>query len=117
MEIKGLIHKIYDTQIFESGFQKREFVINTGGDYPQMIKCELIKDKCSLLDNYEVGQDVSVSINIRGSYHEPSDRYFVNILAWKMDKVDGAPQQEVKEQQTFSDGSPAPEESGDSLPF
>ena len=38
MEIKGTIEAIFETKEFKSGFKKREFVINTGGDYPQSVK-------------------------------------------------------------------------------
>ena len=40
----GTITYIGEVQTFDSGFQKREFVIQTYGDYPQDIKFELLKD-------------------------------------------------------------------------
>ena len=44
MEINGTLEAIFDTKEFKSGFKKREFVVNTGGDYPQSIKMEVVKD-------------------------------------------------------------------------
>lgn len=85
-ELTGKMKVINDTQTFESGFQKREFVVTTDDlNYPQDIKLELIKDKCSVLDTYKVGQDVKVSYNVRGSYYEPKDAYFVNLQAWRIE--------------------------------
>jgi hypothetical protein len=84
-ELTGKIKVINDTQTFDSGFQKREFVVTTNETYPQDIKLELIKDKCGILDTYKVGQDVKVSFNLRGSYYEPKDAYYVNLQAWRIE--------------------------------
>ena len=54
----------------------------------QDVKFECIKDKCSLLDSYSVGQNVKVSFNLRGN--EYKDRYFVNLQAWRMEAADDA---------------------------
>ncbi len=81
--ISGTLHQVADTQSFPSGFCKREFVINTGGEYPQMVKVEVVKDKCQLLDNTSSGQQITASINIRGNEH--NGNYYVNLVAWKLD--------------------------------
>ena len=82
-EATGKIKVIFDTQTFPSGFTKREFVITTGDEnYPQDIKFEIIKDKCSWLDKFEAGQDVSVHFDIRGN--EYKDKYYVNLNCWKI---------------------------------
>jgi single-strand DNA-binding protein len=62
---------------FESGFTKREFVVSTEEMYPQDVKFELLKDKCSILDQYQVGDTVRVSFNIRGSLWQ--NKYFTNL--------------------------------------
>ena len=42
---------INDIQTFNSGFTKREFVVQVeDGNYPQMIKFECVKEKTSLTD-------------------------------------------------------------------
>lgn len=82
-EAAGKIKVIYDTQSFASGFSKREFVVTTAADkYPQDLKFEVVKEKCQLLDGYKVGQDVSVSFDIRGN--EYNGKYYVNLSAWKI---------------------------------
>lgn len=87
---EGTIEKIFDTITFESGFQKREFIINTGGDYPQKIKFEVIKDKCEALEKFnKVGDLVNVSFNLRGSEYTKNDKtmYFTTLSAWKIEKI------------------------------
>lgn len=82
---EGTIIAIDDIITFDSGFTKREFVIKTtdDGDYPQDIKFELVKDKTSLIDKYNIGDRIKVFINIRG--REWNEKYFVNLVAWKIE--------------------------------
>jgi len=88
-EITGTIKVIQETQTFDSGFAKREFVITTEDKYPQDVKLEFVKDKVSELDAYDTGDQVTVAFNIRGN--EYKDRYYVNLSAWKISKAEGAP--------------------------
>jgi len=94
MEIQGRIKLIKDTQVISDKFSKREFVVTTDGNYPQHILCEFTKDKCSLLDSYNVNQLVTVSININGREWTNKDgevKYFNTIQAWKIEAVGGQP--------------------------
>ena len=88
MELTGKIKLINSPQSFESGFTKREFVVTTNEQYPQDIKLELIKEKCSILDNYQAGNDVKVSFNLRGNEYQ--GKYFVNLQAWKIEAITGS---------------------------
>lgn len=82
-ETRGTIKLINDTQSFPSGFTKREFVVTTAHDkFPQDLKFEIVKDKCSLLDKFAAGQDVVVNFDIRGN--EYNGKYFVNLSCWKI---------------------------------
>ncbi len=80
MEIKGTLEAKFETKEFKSGFKKREFVVNTGGDYPQSIKMEVVKDNIDKLDTISVGSEVTCKIDIRGRLYEGN--YYNNILAW-----------------------------------
>ncbi len=82
-EARGTIKLISELQTFASGFSKREFVVTTAHDrYPQDIKFETVKEKCSLLDGFSPGQEVVVSFDIRGN--EYNGKYFVNLSCWKI---------------------------------
>tara|TARA_R110000751_G_scaffold303492_1_gene418211 strand:- start:806 stop:1147 length:342 start_codon:yes stop_codon:yes gene_type:complete len=98
MEIVGKIKVINETQTFDSGFQKREIVVTTEETYPQDIKLEFTKDKCSILDQYKVGQSVTVAFNLRGN--EYNGKYYVNLQGWKIGHNDGTEVilEEVREQ-------------------
>ena len=95
LEIQGTIKLIKDTQTFDSGFEKREFVITCGDKYPQDIKMEVYKQKCAELDNLQIGQQVNVGFNIRGN--EYNGNFYVNLQAWRIDAMQNA-QQNTPEQ-------------------
>ena len=49
MELEGSIKVLFETQTFNSGFQKREFVLTTKEQYPQDVKFELVKDRIDII--------------------------------------------------------------------
>jgi translation initiation factor IF-3 len=91
MEVTGKIKKIDETKTFgNNGFRKRELVVTTEEQYPQMILIEFIQDKCDLLNNFKEGDDVKVSINLRGrEWVNPQGetKYFNSITGWRIENV------------------------------
>ncbi len=82
-DLTGKVKLIQDAQTFGSGFTKREMVVIVeDGKYPQEINLEFVQDKVSLLDTVEVGQEVTVTFDIRG--REYNGRYFNNLQGWKI---------------------------------
>lgn len=52
MEIQGRIKTIFATEtVGQNGFQKRDLVITTDGQYPQDIIIQFSQGNCDLLDN------------------------------------------------------------------
>jgi hypothetical protein len=87
-ELTGTLKTLMDLQTFASGFTKREFVMEVkDGKYPQMIKFECVKDKTAILDGLSIGDEITVTFDIRGN--EFKERYYVNLVAWKLSKADG----------------------------
>ncbi len=97
LQLTGTILLIGETQTFNSGFQKREFVVDTGGKYPQQIKLEVVKDNCQTLDTYRNGDAVAVDFNLRGN--EYNGKYYVNLQAWRITKQGGQQPREPAPQQ------------------
>jgi single-stranded DNA-binding protein len=82
-DLTGKIKLIQQAKTFDSGFTKREMVVIVeDGRYPQEINLEFVQDKVSLLDNLQVGQEVTVTFDIRG--REYNGRYFNNLQGWKI---------------------------------
>ena len=118
-ETTGKIKVIFDTQTFPSGFTKREFVVTVGDEnYPQDIKFEIIKDKCSWLDKFEEGQDVTVHFDIRGN--EFKGKYYVNLNCWKIlgGSGSGDNQPAASSGGASNEAEPSPDELvNDDIPF
>ena len=82
-QLSGKIKTISDLQTFASGFSKREFVVTTEDRFPQDIKLEFHKERTSSLDNIVVNDSVTVEFDIRGNEYQ--GKYYVSLVAWKID--------------------------------
>ncbi|MEH6512184.1 MULTISPECIES: DUF3127 domain-containing protein [Maribacter] len=124
MEIEGKVKLIGETQTFGSnGFRKRELVVTTDEQYPQHIMVEFVQDKCDLLNSYKVGQDVKVSINLRGrEWTNPQGevKYFNSIQGWRIEgssQAQPAGMPPVPPMEAFEPADDLNEEDHDDLPF
>lgn len=122
MEVIGKVKLIGEVQTFgASGFRKRELVVTTDEQYPQMIMIEFVQDKTDLLNNYKVGQDVKVSINLRGrEWINPEGvaKYFNSIVGWRIENLSqGSSAPSAAPVQKFEAASSVSDEEPDDLPF
>jgi hypothetical protein len=125
MEIQGKIKLIDETKTFGSnGFRKRELVITTEEQYPQHILVEFVQDKTDLLNQYSVGQDVKVSINLRGrEWVNPQGetKYFNSIQGWRIESLQpatsGGDMPPTPPMEAFEPAEDLKEEDYDDLPF
>ena len=125
MEIQGRIKLIGETKEFGSnGFRKRELVVTTEEQYPQHLLVEFVQDKTNLLDSFQVGQLVKVSINLRGrEWVNPQGetKYFNSIQGWRIETMQsGADQGDippVPPMEAFEPATDLNEDDHDDLPF
>jgi uncharacterized protein Veg len=91
MEVQGKVKMIGETQTFgTNGFRKREIVVTTEEQYPQHIMVEFVQDKTDLLNNFQVGQNVKIGINLRGrEWTNPQGevKYFNSIQGWRIEAL------------------------------
>lgn len=126
MELQGKIKLIDEAKTYgTNNFRKRELVITTEEQYPQIIMIEFVQDKTDLLNSYQVGQDVKVSINIRGrEWTNPQGeiKYFNSIQGWRIENLSQAPvsggiMPPMPPAEAFEPASDFNEEEHDDLPF
>lgn len=123
MEIQGKIKLIGDTQTVGNNFRKREMVVTTEEPYPQDLMVEFVQDKTELLDAYRVGENVKISINLRGrEWINPQGeaKYFNSIQGWRVESVAGKAIEDkptVPDPENFKRTSGLHEEDQDDLPF
>ena len=88
MEYKGTIKAIMPEQQVTEKFKKREFVLSDGHDqYPQTVIFEMTNDKCSLLDKFQVGDEVKIDFQLRGrEWQNPQGetKYFNTLSAFRI---------------------------------
>ncbi len=121
MEVQGKVKMIGETQTFGSnGFRKRELVVTTEEQYPQHILVEFVQDKTDLLNNYQLGQDVKVSINLRGrEWVNPQGetKYFNSVQGWRIEGVQSSAAQGQTPPPAFEPASDLNKDDHDDLPF
>ncbi|NBL63784.1 DUF3127 domain-containing protein [Flavobacterium sp. NST-5] len=126
MEVSGRVKVVNPEQQVSASFKKRELVVTTEEQYPQHIMIEFTQDKCDLLNSYNPGELVKVSINLRGrEWVNPQGetKYFNSIQGWRIERVQPAvPVQQVQqppmpEAQAFAPAPSYDENQEDDLPF
>lgn len=115
---------IDETKTYGSnGFRKREMVITTEEQYPQHIMVEFVQDKTDLLNDFQAGQTVKISINLRGREWvnpEGETKYFNSIQGWRIENLETAASQDIPPippADTFEPANDFKEEDHDDLPF
>jgi len=87
-ELEGTLYKVYPTQVVSDRFSKREFVIkNKEGEYDNYVKIQLTNAKVDLIDAYQPGQEIKVSVNIGcRPYVDKNnmEQFYTNISAWRI---------------------------------
>ena len=83
MEVKGTVHVIGESKTISTNYEKRELIIKTDDQYPQLICIEFGQGKCNeYIDKLTIGQDVTVGINLKG--REYNGKYYNSIQGWSV---------------------------------
>ncbi len=95
MEIKGKVHEVSATMQVTDSLKKRELILEyiENPQYPEYLKFEAIQDRCNLLDNIRVGEDVEVFFNLKGrpwTDKAGKKTYFNSLQLWKVNVLGGA---------------------------
>ncbi|MBC7524813.1 MAG: DUF3127 domain-containing protein [Flavobacterium sp.] len=87
MEVAGKVHKIGNSET-KGNYEKRELVVKTDEQYPQLISIEFGQGKCNeYIDKLSIGQNVTIGINLRGrEWVNPQGEsvYFNSINGWSV---------------------------------
>lgn len=96
MDLQGKLVQKGDVQNISEKFKKRDFAIeiqkeHNGSTWVEYAAFQLTQDKTSKLDEFNIGDFISVDFNVKGNKYEKGGvtRYFNNLDAWKLEKVEG----------------------------
>ncbi len=121
-EITGKLVAKYDIVQRSETFKTREFVIEKSEDIggrviTNYVKFQCVQDKTVLPDRFNLGDEVRVQFNIKGSkwVKDGRENYITNLDAWRMEAVKIG-QQDQMAGNAYND-MPPPADIVDDLPF
>jgi len=93
-ELTGKLLIKFDTMQKTETFKTREFVVEKSEDIngkliTNLIKFQCVQDRTGIVDRINVGDEIKVHFNIRGSKWEKDGRvsYFNNLDAWRIEQI------------------------------
>ena len=123
LELTGTLIQVLDEQSGSGKngvWRKKEFVIETGDQYPKKICMNLWGDRIDMLNGLAIGSSLKVSFDVES--REYQGRWYTDVKAWRVEGL--ANQENGNTNQTQSTGTidrdPFPDDmmgSDDNLPF
>lgn len=100
-------------------WQKREYILDTGGQYPKKVCFSLFGESITKFP-LQVGQDVTVSIDIES--REWNSRWYTEVRAWNVAYASQQPQSPAPQPPVAQPAPPQPQpaqqpQAADDLPF
>lgn len=125
-ELTGKLLIKFDTTQRTETFKTREFVVEKSEDIngkliTNYIKFQCVQDRTSIVDRVNVGDEIKVYFNIKGSKWEKNGQvsYFNNLDAWRVEQIlqpskNNSVHVDLEPLDTFTSSS---DEVNDDLPF
>lgn len=127
-ELTGKLVAKYETVQRSATFKTREFAVEKTDDIggrtvTNYVKFQSVQDKTSIIDKVNMGDEIKVHFNIKGSKWEKDGKinYITNLDAWRIEQVmqsgvdkSGTDTEYMEPLDTFSASSP---DAIDDLPF
>jgi hypothetical protein len=94
METRGRLHAKFEAKQVTERFRKREFVVELADNprYPQFVQFQLSGDRCEKIDDFQVGDELSVEFSLRGrEWTSPQGdvKYFNSLDVWDVRRAGG----------------------------
>lgn len=93
-ELTGKLIAKYDTVQRTESFKTREFAVEKSDDFNgrtilNYAKFQCVQDKTAILDKVNIGDEVKIYFNIKGSKWEKDGKtnYITNLDAWRIEQI------------------------------
>ncbi|HCY90406.1 MAG TPA: hypothetical protein DHV17_09135 [Chitinophagaceae bacterium] len=126
-ELTGKLIAKYDTVQRSETFKTREFVVEktddiNGRTVVNYVKFQCVQDRTNIVDRVNLGDEIKVYFNIKGSKWEKEGRtnYITNLDAWRIEQIlqggkkEGVDNEYLEPLDTFRS---SPSDAVDDLPF
>lgn len=109
MRTEGTVVAILATED-RNGFLSRQIILKTeeNPQYPQEVSFQFVKDKCDLLNQFQLGEKVAIEWNLQGrKWTNPQgvDTWFNTLQGWRIDRLQ-AQQPQYQQQPQQNSGFP-----------
>jgi hypothetical protein len=120
-QVVGTLYAKFDEQQIRS-LRKREFILETTDNpqYPQLLKFDLLGERCDLVEEYAVGDSLEVYFNLKGREwvnQQGNKVYFTTLEAWKILKPNASSDSKSATRSNSSVEKPFTEDLTDEIPF
>jgi hypothetical protein len=123
-EITGKVIEVMPVIQVSDKFRKREFVLEkketgSGSVFIDYIKFQLVQDKCELINESFIHDEIKVWFNIRGNKWEREGKvnYFTNLDAWKIERASSTGREQAEGKTPKAEDFPPENEELSDLPF
>ena len=123
-EIAGKLVAVFEIVQRTETFKTREFVIEKTEDIggrviTNYVKFQCVQDKTAMPDRFNMGDEVKVQFNIKGSkwVKEGRENYITNLDAWRMETLKLNTSNNSSDSTNYNDMPPPAENVVDDLPF
>ena len=125
-ELTGKLIAKYDTVQRTETFKTREFAVEkseeiNGRTITNYVKFQSVQDKTTLIDRVNIGDEIKVYFNIKGSKWEKDGKvnYITNLDAWRIEQIlqPGNQKNDNEYLEPLDTFSSAPPDAVDDLPF
>lgn len=127
-ELTGKLVAKYDVVQRTTTFKTREFAVEKTDDIggrtvTNYVKFQSVQDKTSIIDKVNIGDEIKVYFNIKGSKWEKEGKvnYITNLDAWRIEQVSNAGSDQTGIDSEYSEPldnfSASSPEAIDDLPF
>ncbi len=127
-ELTGKLIAKYDIVQRTESFKTREFAVEktdeiNGRTITNYVKFQCVQDKTAIVDKVNIGNDVKVYFNIKGTKWEKDGKvnYITNLDAWRIEQILQPGSGEAKTDNEFIEPldtfSATPPDAVDDLPF
>jgi hypothetical protein len=122
-EIAGKLVAVFDIVQRTETFKTREFVIEKSEDIggrviTNYVKFQCVQDKTAMPDRFNLGDEVKVQFNIKGTkwVKDGRENYITNLDAWRMETLKLDQAGNAGPSVNYND-MPPPADNVDDLPF
>ena len=125
-ELTGKLVAKYDTVQRTETFRTREFVVEKSEDIngrtiTNYVNFQCVQDKTTMIDRVNVGEEIKVYFNIKGSKWERDGKvnYITNLDAWRIEQIlqPGTAKMDNDYLEPLDTFSETPPDAVDDLPF